>query len=227
MPEIVNINFPSGKPVGFFSKYHQADLFLYINGNFSVRINSHDKFEYSKQTAQLIVADLIPAVQSSLSLIALDNDIFRILADVSVFEKINAYMKVCLEDWNEEYGIEFVKLVPTNVSFDNESIEVIRIAEQMKANNISSANNIPQRIENTHLNISSLWRCSKCGCMNDSKFCKDCGTPKKETWKCICGTENENTFCKDCGTPKASIWQCSCGSVNKGNFCPKCGNSKK
>lgn len=224
MSEILNINFPSVKPVGFFSKYHQADLFLYINGNFSVSINSHEKFEYSKQTAQLIVADLISAVQASLALIALDGDIYKILADVSAFEKINAYMKICLENWNEEYGIEFIELIPSKAYFDNESIEVIRISEKMKLQGISDVNNNSESIK---LNVSTLWRCSQCGCMNDSKFCKDCGTPKKETWTCICGTENDSTFCKECGIPKNSVWQCSCGSVNKGNFCPKCGNPKK
>lgn len=225
MPEIININFPSAKPVGFFSSYHQADLFVYIKGNFSIQINSSEKFVYSKQTAQLLIADLISAIQSSLSLVASEDDICKLFSDSSVFDRINAYIGVCLENWDFEYGIEFIKLTPSSVSFDNESIEIIRIAQQMKSSYNTAA--LPHMaVQQTDIQ-KILWKCSNCGCINDSKFCKDCGTPKKEIWKCEkCGTENDSLFCKECGAEKSSEWQCVCGSVNKGNFCPKCGNAK-
>lgn len=225
MSEIININFPSAKPVGFFSSYHQADLFVYIKGSFTIQINSPEKFVYSSRTAQLLTADLISAIQSSLSLAASDDDICRLFADVSIFDRINEYIKVCLENWDFEYGIEFIKLTPSSVSFDDESIEIIRIAQQMKSDNGST---VPRMISSQADSQGGiLWKCSKCGCMNDSKFCKDCGTPKKEIWKCEkCGTENDSLFCKQCGAEKSNEWQCVCGSVNKGNFCPKCGNAK-
>ena len=90
------------------------------------------------------------------------------------------------------------------------------------------------------------WTCS-CGTVNsNSKFCKDCGSPKpapkpvtppEDTWTCSCGAVNAGAkFCKDCGSPKPTpkpvtppedTWTCSCGAVNDGSkFCKDCGSPK-
>lgn len=211
MPEIKQIPLKLKKPVGFFSEYHQAELYLSLNGYFTVQSDR----PLSKTDRQIAESELKSALQSALTLAAKETDICSFLADQSSFEVISEFMKVCLDDWQQQYGTEFISINPSKVSFDKESIEVIKTFQNMQNN-----------IEQFHVQPENSWKCIKCGCINDSKFCKDCGTAKPETWKCVCGAENTGAFCTECGTAKDSIWQCSCGSLNKNSFCPQCGKPR-
>lgn len=223
MPEIKNIPVNLKNPVGFFSEYHQSNLYLSLSGFFSVQINNMELFPKKKIVSDLITADFISALQSALTLLAKDNNIYNLLADPTVFNTISAYMQVCLEEWKNDYGFELISVSPNKVAFDNESLTVIQIADSMK-NNTSV---IPQNNNAVPvINRENIWECPQCHCINDSNFCKDCGIPKVTSWKCVCGTENTMNFCKECGTPKDAVWQCSCGSLNKSKFCPKCGHPK-
>ena len=54
--------------------------------------------------------------------------------------------------------------------------------------------------------------------------------PAADSWTCKCGTVNTSKFCSNCGEKKpltdADGWTCECGTVNKGNFCQNCGNKR-
>lgn len=211
MPEIKNIPLKLKKPVGFFSQYHQSELYLSLSGYFTIQAEK----PFSKTDRQLAESEMKSALQAALTLAAKETDICSFLADSSSFEVISGFMKVCLEDWHQQYGIEFISINPLQVRFDKESIEVIKTFENMKNNAVP----LPVTQKNS-------WKCPECGCINDSKFCKDCGAAKPQIWKCVCGADNSGAFCTECGTAKENIWQCSCGSLNKNSFCPQCGKPK-
>lgn len=49
----------------------------------------------------------------------------------------------------------------------------------------------------------SKWKCHKCGTINTSKFCMECGT--KREWTCSCGTVNLGRYCTECGKGRALV----------------------
>ncbi len=215
MSEII-ISLDFNKPIKFFSKYHDADLYLKISGIFQADTENPAIIRNFKKYTEIIRPEFISALQSALCLLAEKGDIYKMLSDVQTFQIINSYMKVCLEDMED---ITFLGFTPEKACFDNESIAVIRITEQLK-NRPVELNKVPE------ISQKNSWKCTSCGCINYSKFCMDCGTPKPEIWRCVCGTENSGTFCSECGVEKYKIWRCTCGSVNKGNFCTLCGKKK-
>lgn len=228
MSEEMNIPVKLKNPVGFFSEYHKAELFLFFEGSYSVMSENPEGLGKMKSMSELVESQFISAFHSALTLISESGNIYELLSDCSVFDTITAYMQVCLEEWYDDYGTSLLKVNPVRVYFDDESISVIRISDEMRNSSIAEVSNIPREVPNRLYRTESAgtWKCGSCGCINDSNFCKDCGSRKPEPWICICGIENTGLFCVNCGTSAQIIWKCSCGSVNKGNFCPICGSPK-
>ena len=231
MAENTNIPFDFKNPIEFYSGYHKSYLYVSMKGYFTVDIYVPEFFPSQKHYYPLVITDFKSALQSALTIISEKRDIRKLFADRSIFSEITEYMKICLEQWNEEYSMNISGIFPSYISFDNESISVMRISEEMK--NRSEINMIPKPVSqqvymndipqgnqifrevpkqsyeqplisetyNSVRTTANTWKCTECGCINDSKFCKDCGAKKP-------------------------IWECECGSVNQSNFCPECGKAR-
>lgn len=273
MADIRTIPFEFEKPLEFYSGFHKSLLYLEIKGNFSVEIFVPEFYPSQKHYYPLIMNDFKSALESSMTMISENRDIRKLLADKNIFKEVAAYARVCLEQWNEEYGMNVYEILPTYVSFDDESIMVMRIAEEISSrmqmqnnqqpplppqpvsekacdNNSQTEFSIYKEVQkplpkvspiiHTQTNnenetennekisvpmIKNTWKCVQCGCINDSKFCKDCGL-KRQSWRCVCGQENTGLFCTICRTSRDKVWECECGSLNKSKFCPDCGKSK-
>ncbi len=174
------------QPVKFFSKYHNANLYLNISGFFRAETENSEVIKNFKKYIEIIRPDFISALQSALTVISEKENIYELLANPQIFDKINSFMQICLED-SEDF--HFICIVPQKLAFDKESISVIRISEQIKNSQQ------PQINLNKSENSDNSWKCIECGCINYSKFCMDCGTAKPEIWECSCGAKNSKAFC--------------------------------
>lgn len=67
----------------------------------------------------------------------------------------------------------------------------------------------------------------ECGVTHTSRFCPNCGLPRKEqeTFTCECGYSGpKGNFCPNCGKVIEKEYTCQCGYICKNvKFCPNCG----
>ncbi|MDE5737889.1 MAG: SPFH domain-containing protein, partial [Oscillospiraceae bacterium] len=191
------------------------ELFIRCHGTYSIKISDPLKFfeEVVPRNANIVstqvlsdqyLEEFLMALQSAVSNMSQNGVRISNLGAKSA--DIVAYLNQQLNIlWKEQRGIDLVSVGIGNISYDENSRELINIRSrntmlnQQPMNQINQNLTIPQHSAPVNL---------------------------QKAWACQCGSQNYGNFCAVCGREKPDIsqfWGCTCGLLNTGNFCSKCG----
>ena len=215
LQEIKNLKFGTRNPLQYFDNFYNAELFIRCHGTYSIKISDPLKFfeEVVPRNANIVstqvlsdqyLEEFLMALQSAVSNMSQNGVRISNLGAKSA--DIVAYLNQQLNIlWKEQRGIDLVSVGIGNISYDENSRELINIRSrntmlnQQPMNQINQNLTIPQHSAPVNL---------------------------QKAWACQCGSQNYGNFCAVCGREKPDIsqfWGCTCGLLNTGNFCSKCG----
>ncbi len=216
LQEIKGLKFGTRNPLQYFDNFYNAELFIRCHGTYSIRITDPLKFfeEVVPRNADYVstqvlsdqcLEEFLMALQGAVSQMSQDGVRASSLGAKS--QDIVRYLNSQLDDlWKEKRGIELVSIGIGNISYDDQSRELIEIRNRnaMINQNPVSPPAPAQTERHSRLNL-------------------------RKSWACQCGSENYGDFCSVCGRKKPdprNCWTCSCGLTNTGNFCSRCGKRR-
>lgn len=214
LQEIKNLKFGTRNPLQYFDNFYHAELFVRCHGTYSIKITDPLKFfeEVVPRNASYVstqvlsdqyLEEFLMALQSAVSIMSQDGVRISNLGARSM--DIISYLDRQLDTiWKEQRGIELISVGIGNISYDEESRQLIHIRSRNAMLNPDS---------NFHSDLSQ----------------RDNSVQLQKSWACQCGSENYGNFCAVCGRAKpdaSQCWVCGCGLTNTGNFCTKCGKRR-
>lgn len=213
LQEIKNLKFGTRNPLQYFDNFYNAELFVRCHGTYSIKITDPLKFfeEVVPRNANYVstqvlsdqyLEEFLMALQSAVSSMSQDGVRISNLGARSM--DIVTYLDQQLDTiWKEQRGIDLISVGIGNISYDEESRELINIRSRntMLNQNIIPSQHITVPEQPASVNLQKPWAC-QCGSQNYGNFCAVCGRGKPDASQC---------------------WACACGLLNTGNFCTKCG----
>lgn len=140
LQEIKGIKFGTPNPLNYFDSFYNSELFLRTYGNYSIKIVDPIRFymEAVPRSANRITIDEINAQYLSEFLMALQTAINQMSVDgirishvPSQGMTLSKYMSNVLdEEWRELRGMEVCSVGLANISYDDESKELIKMRNQ-------------------------------------------------------------------------------------------------
>ncbi len=195
LQEIKGLKFGTRNPLQYFDHFYNAELFIRCHGTYSIKITDPMKFfeEVVPRNADYVTTQVLSDQCLEEFLMALQNAVTHMAQDgVRVSDlgaknlEIVKYLDAQLDPlWKERRGIELISVGIGNISYDDQSRELINLRGR----------NAMLRQEITENNA---WVC-ECGRENSGKFCIYCGRKNPRYWQCDCGEENTGNFCGKCG----------------------------
>jgi len=201
LQEIKGLKFGTRNPLQYFDVFYNAELFVRCHGTYSIKIADPLKF----------FAEVVPRNTPTLSTLALSDQCLEefLMAlqgavssmsqagvrvsnlgakSLDIVDYLNQQLDIV---WGSQRGIELVSVGIGNISYDDESRELINLRNRNAIMN--------QQPEPTTRAIrpQKTWVCA-CGTENEGNFCSFCGKPKPG-WVCQCGMTNTGNFCSSCG----------------------------
>ncbi|MDE6088476.1 MAG: SPFH domain-containing protein [Oscillospiraceae bacterium] len=230
LQEIKNLKFGTRNPLQYFDNFYQAELFVRCHGTYSIKITDPLKFfeevvpRNASYVSTIVLSDqyleeFLMALQSAVSIMSQDGVRISNLGARSV--DIVNYLDRQLDPlWKEKRGIALVSVGIGNISYDEESRELI----QIRSRNVML--NPEQHPYRNHSQNDS-----QDNSQNFSEHPAPSGSPVnlRKVWACQCGSKNYGNFCAVCGKAKpdsSRFWVCPCGLTNTGNFCTECGTKR-
>ena len=210
LQEIKGLKFGTRNPLQYFDNFYNAELFIRCHGTYSIKITDPLRFfeEVVPRNADYVstqvlsdqcLEEFLMALQRAVSSMSLDgvraSDLGAKNSDIA------RYLDTQLDAlWKEQRGIELISVGIGNISYDDQSRELIDLR-----NRISMMKQKPEPQQSANpVNLKKLWSC-QCGSKNYGDFCTLCGRQKPDA---------------------RQLWVCSCGQTNTGNFCSTCGRKK-
>lgn len=140
LQEIKGIKFGTPNPLNYFDSFYNSELFLRTYGNYSIKIVDPIRFymEAIPRNANRITIDEINAQYLSEFLMALQTAINQMSVDGIRISHVSSqgmtlskYMSNVLdEEWRELRGMEVCSVGLANISYDDESKELIKMRNQ-------------------------------------------------------------------------------------------------
>lgn len=226
LQEIKNLKFGTRNPLQYFDEFYQAELFVRCHGTYSIKITDPLKFfeevvpRNASYVSTVVLSDqyleeFLMALQSAVSIMSQDGVRISNLGAKSV-DIVNYLDRQLDQLWKETRGIELISVGIGNISYDEESRELI----QLRNRNIMA--NPERQMQNHQQHHQHQYH---------SEQQASSGTPVnlRKVWACQCGSKNYGNFCAVCGKSRpdsSRFWVCPCGLTNTGNFCTECGTKR-
>lgn len=137
LQEIKGIKFGTPSPVNYFDNFYNAELFLRAFGNYSIKITDPIKFfkEACPRSAKRVhideineqyLSEFLEAFQATINKMSADGT--RISYMPSKGPEVSKYMSEVLDEkWKELRGMEVLSVGVANISYDDESKELINM----------------------------------------------------------------------------------------------------
>lgn len=211
MKEIINNKFGSSLPVPYndprylsiYIKYYGVFSFKVVNPVILYEnIIGNVKDEYVKdQLVEMCMSEFYTALDTALSNLGANGEGLQFNEIPRKQRELSKLMAHCLdEEWIKTRGIQIQSVGIIKVTPDKKSQLKIdkRDEELFKRDIMQSEIQSSKQVEDEH----DTWICPQCQTVNDSNFCKECGTKRDKIM-----------YCRYCGT-----------KVKDGKYCPHCGN---
>lgn len=262
LQEIKGIKFGTPNPLNYFDNFYNSELFLRTFGTYSIKITdpllffmeaiprNKDKVDIEDINEQYL-SEFLEALQSAMNQMSVDG--IRISHVPSKGRELSQYMANILdEEWKRMRGMEIQSVGIANISYDDESKELINMRNKGAMLGDPSVRegyvqgSIARGLEAAGSNeggAASAFMGMGVGMQgagsfmgaasasNQNQMAKEQnqqsqaqGTPNKGYWFCTnCGTKNGGNFCSECGTKRATTEQCSnCGYKPSGETSKFC-----
>lgn len=212
LQEIKGLKFGTRNPLQYFDHFYNAELFVRCHGTYSIKITDPLKFfeEVVPRNADYVTTQVLSdqcleeflmALQGAVS--SMSSDGVR-ASDLSTRNlDIIQYLNTQLDSlWMEKRGIELISVGIGNISYDDQSRELINLRNRitMMKQQSEQQQSAPQQPVSP-INLQKPWMC-QCGSKNYNQFCAVCGRQKpdaRQFWVCSCGQTNTDNFCSTCG----------------------------
>lgn len=219
LQEIKGLKFGTRNPLQYFDEFYNVELFIRCHGTYSVKITDPLKFfeEMVPQNADHVstqalsdqcLEEFLMALQGAVSNMSQDGVRISNLGAKNL--EIVSYLNQQLDTlWKEQRGIELVSVGIGNISYDEESRELINIRSrkimEQQEQPVPERTSEPEiRSEKVNLKKNTVWAC-ECGSQNYGDFCAVCGRKRPaKNWVCACGLQNTGNFCVNCGRKRPS-----------------------
>lgn len=253
LQEIKGIKFGTPSPVNYFDNFYNAELFLRAFGNYSIKITDPIKFfkEACPRSAKRVhideineqyLSEFLEAFQATINKMSADGT--RISYMPSKGPEVSKYMSEVLDEkWKELRGMEVLSVGVANISYDDESKELINmrnkgamlsdptiregfvqgsIARGMEAAGLNPAG-AGMAFMGMGMGMNAAGGFMGQASQTNAQQMQQQGQQAQQAqapaqagaWFCPeCGTKNSGKFCANCGTQKP---------VAQGNACPNCG----
>ncbi|WP_406241974.1 SPFH domain-containing protein [Tissierella carlieri] len=258
LQEIKGIKFGTPNPLNYFDNFYNSELFLRTFGTYSIKITDPllffvEAIPRNKNRVDIedineqYLSEFLEALQSAMNQMSVDG--IRISHVPSKGRELSQYMANILdEEWKRMRGMEIQSVGIANISYDDESKELINMRNKgamlgdpsVREGYVQSS--IARGLEAAGSNeggAASAFMGMGVGMQgagsfmgaasasNQNQMAKEQnqqsqaqGTPNKGYWFCTnCGTKNGGNFCSECGTKRATPEQCSnCGYKPSGEI---------
>lgn len=244
LQEIKGIKFGTKNPLNYFDNFYNAELFLRTHGTYSIKITdpllfyqevvprNKDRVDIEDINEQYL-SEFLEALQTSMNQISVDG--IRISHVASKSMELSRYMANVLDaDWKRMRGFEIQSVGIANISYDDESKELINMRNKGAmlgdpgiregyvqgsiARGLEAAGSNPAGSATAFMGMgigmqgagAFMGAASQANMQQMQQQARQ--TPE---------TQNQNKA--SVGTDK---WKCSCGAINSSKFCPECGSKK-
>lgn len=255
LQEIKGIKFGTPSPVNYFDNFYNAELFLRAFGNYSIKITDPIKFfkEACPRSAKRVhideineqyLSEFLEAFQATINKMSADGT--RISYMPSKGPEVSKYMSEVLDEkWKELRGMEVLSVGVANISYDDESKELINMRNKGAmlsdptiregfvqgsiARGMEAAGSNPAGAGMAFMGMGMgmnaaggfMGQASQTNAQQmqqQGQHAQQAQAPAQAgAWFCPeCGTKNSGKFCANCGTQKP---------VAQGNACPNCGTA--
>jgi len=261
LQEIKGIKFGTPNPLNYFDNFYNAELFLRTFGNYSIKITDPllffmEAIPRNKNRVNIedineqYLSEFLEALQAALNQMSADG--IRISHVPSRSRELSKYMADILDDdWRRMRGMEIQSVGIANISYDDESKELINMRNKGAMLGDPSIRegyvqgSIARGLEAAGSNeggSATAFMGMGIGMQGAGNFMgaasqanqrqmeiQEAQNPPKNQWFCTnCGAKNSGNFCSECGTKRPTANVCTnCGYKPSGptpNFCPECGN---
>lgn len=253
LQEIKGIKFGTPSPVNYFDNFYNAELFLRAFGNYSIKITDPIKFfkEACPRSAKRVhideineqyLSEFLEAFQATINKMSADGT--RISYMPSKGPEVSKYMSEVLDEkWKELRGMEVLSVGVANISYDDESKELINMRNKGAmlsdptiregfvqgsiARGMEAAGSNPAGAGMAFMGMGMgmnaaggfMGQASQTNAQQmqqQGQHAQQAQAPAQSgAWFCPeCGTKNSGKFCANCGTQKPAA---------QANACPNCG----
>lgn len=253
LQEIKGIKFGTPSPVNYFDNFYNAELFLRAFGNYSIKITDPIKFfkEACPRSAKRVhideineqyLSEFLEAFQATINKMSADGT--RISYMPSKGPEVSKYMSEVLDEkWKELRGMEVLSVGVANISYDDESKELINMRNKGAmlsdptiregfvqgsiARGMEAAGSNPAGAGMAFMGMGMgmnaaggfMGQASQTNAQQmqqQGQQAQQAQAPAQAgAWFCPeCGTKNSGKFCANCGTQKPAA---------QANACPNCG----
>lgn len=240
LQEIKGIKFGTPNPLNYFDNFYNSELFLRTFGTYSIKITdpllffmeaiprNKDKVEIQDINEQYL-SEFLEALQSTMNQMSADG--IRISHVASRGRELSKYMADILdEDWKRMRGMEIQAVGISNISYDDESKELINMRNKGAMLGDPSVRegyvqgSIARGLEAAGSNeggATGAFLGMGLGMQGGGNFM---GAASASNQKQM---ENQRNVEEKPNTVKGNDWFCpDCGNKNHGNFCVECGTKK-
>lgn len=248
LQEIKGIKFGTKSALNYFDAFYNSELFLRAHGTYSIKITNplqfyaeaipknQDRVEIDDINEQYL-SEFLEALQAVMNQMSVDG--IRVSHVPSRSRELSQYMSQVLdESWRQMRGFEVQAVGIANISYDEESKELINMRNKGAMLGDPSVRegyvqgSIARGIEAAGSNeagAAATFMGMGIGMQAGGQYM---GTASQANLQQMQQQQQaqqqpvQQPAVNPVQPAASDSWTCSCGSVNQGKFCPECGNAK-